>query len=140
MDGRTIFDGYLTHDTADAIANAMRSVLNGKRYTFVAANELFGYRPEVRVNLELRDPITVDRYGDRQHVMIRFNDQDYVCSIDTTVTTLREAQDLPEDSYDRVRVLVWRGRVQIEHRVLAGGKLWWTLVPTGPVPAEIASR
>lgn len=139
MRGRLIFEGFLAHDTADTIADAMRSVLDDQLYTFVTANELFGFRPEVRVNLSLREPIEVVKYTDSLDGLIgvRFNDADYACSISTSMLTQQAARELPDQSIDWVFVTITTSGVQIRHRVPAGGRLWWTLTPTGPIPAEV---
>lgn len=137
MRGRLIFDGYLAHDTADRIAEGMRTVLDGQLYTFVTANELFDYRPEVRVNLDIREPIDVRTPDGSDHTCVRFNDQNYVCSISTTARTENAAQKLPEKSCDRVHVVITTAHVQIRQCTPAGSRLWWTLTPTGPIPAGV---
>lgn len=134
---RPLFSGCLAHNTAHEIAQAMSDVLAEQQYIFVAVNEMFGWRPEVRTGLVLREPIEVSHFGDdSQFVHVPFNDQDYICSISTQALTQQAAYDLRVDSFDLVRVTIYPSQVQIEHRVPAGGKLYWTLVPTGPVPVE----
>jgi hypothetical protein len=134
--GRVIFDGWLAHDTADQIASAMRSTLEGQLYTFVTVNEGFGYRPEVRTNLHLREPITARVVDEAKLVFVRFNDQDYVCSIDSRAETEVKAYALPDDSLDKVRITVYEREIRIEHRAPAGWRLLWTLAVTGPIPTE----
>lgn len=43
--------GYLTLENAEAVADRIRSMIgDGQPYTWVAANEYFGYKPEVRTS------------------------------------------------------------------------------------------
>lgn len=136
--GRLIFRGFLGHDTAHEIADAMRSVLDGQRYVFVADNELFS-EAEVRVNCELRDGVSHHAFGDAgQYVSVRFSDDDYITSITTSATT-PEVAALDVRSLDRVQVTVYESGVRIVQTAGMKNRIVWTLIPTGPVPAEVTS-
>jgi hypothetical protein len=54
--------GYLTLENYEAVAQRLRELLAGHRYTFVAVNSGSDYRPEVRTGMELRS------YGIRSHL------------------------------------------------------------------------
>ena len=44
------WSGMLTTQNIDQVADLLRHLLTGKKYTFVAANEYYEYKPEVRTS------------------------------------------------------------------------------------------
>lgn len=137
MQGRTLFSGYLCHDTAEQIADAFRQVLDGKEFTFVAVNEGHGYRPEVRPNCRVKEPISVGRYGDGgRYVVVRFNQHDYTSVITTAAQSQFDASKSKQPGPDWRYVHVTDRGIEIEHYAPAGFRLYWTLVTTGPIPED----
>lgn len=118
--------GMLTVENIERVADLLRQLLKGKRYTFVAANEFFGFKPEVRTNQELKpsttgDPINVyyDKDGKR---FAGFNVCDsygvWGCS-----TSLQEEQ-YDHEFKNPYFVFEWN-KVTITHCAPAGHKLYW---------------
>ena len=118
--------GMLTVKNIERVADLLRQLLNEKRYTFVAANECFDFRPEVRTNQKLEpstagDPISV--YHDKDQGQ-------FACfSVRDSYGVWGCSTNLQEESYDHEfknpYFVFERNKVNITHRAPAGNKLYW---------------
>jgi hypothetical protein len=124
IDERSSWFGDLTLENIEAIAERLKAMLRGKRYTFVSVNELFGPlpRPEVRTSQRLNIPdsqytdIYVHYGDDKSWGMIGVNDSYGVWSIST--------HDDPER---RAFLSFEHGKLTIEHCAPGGNKLIWVI-------------
>jgi hypothetical protein len=83
------WNGTLTIENVPAVAGLIRELLAGKRYTFVACNEFFGFKPEVRTGQTLKpsrgkgDPVNC--YGETpDHAGFHINDTYGVWGLSTS--------------------------------------------------------
>lgn len=126
-DGRD-WAGYLALENAEAVATRIRSMIgDGQRYTWVAANEFFGYRPEVRTS-QIADGVkftTGDLEDGRQMAHITVPDTYGVWGLDTTAPTEDAARDA--SIHDQVYLTFTRRVIEMALYVPAGHHLYWVL-------------
>jgi hypothetical protein len=121
--------GCLTLENLDLVAARIRSLLEGKSYTFVTCNEgLRDYFPEVRTSLRLREGVStwVDEKAGR---FGGFNVADSygVWGMHTDVPDISTAHSL---SYDEQRkrggyLHIKHERIEMEHFAPADARLYW---------------
>ncbi|GAA2990276.1 hypothetical protein GCM10017559_07850 [Streptosporangium longisporum] len=124
--------GFLTFDNLDLVADRIRSMIgDGQPYTWVAANEMFGLRPEVRggqVATSIRaEQRTLDGGAEYGHLMVV--DTYGVWGLHTTAATQDEAA--VKDGRGRTYLLFERGQLVAEHFAPAGHRLCWVIAPEG---------
>lgn len=126
-DGRQWF-GYLTLDNIDAVTERLRALIgDGQPYVWVATNELFGLRPEVRTG-QVVETITVKRGtrdSGREYGHLIVTDTHGVWGLSTEAADQRQAGQL--DERDRQFLSVERDRIRVEHHALGGNRLCWTI-------------
>ena len=122
--------GMLTIENVQQIADLLLQLLDGKRYTFVAANEFFRFKPEVRTGQTLdhkgaRSGKAIGIYSDEKDTPPRhagFNVGDtygvWGCS-----TNLAENKYDPE--FNNPYFVFEYNKVTITHRAPAGHLLYW---------------
>lgn len=128
-DGRLLWANRLTEDNIEKCFEAVKQALDGKRFTVVTVNSLFGHRPEVRVHQELRDGVNLRGYEDKETGEVRHHidvtDANYVTSISPGWR-----EERPTD------VVVHEQSVLVEHYAPSGNHLWWSwTVEEDPQPA-----
>lgn len=136
--------GCLTLENLDLVAERLRKLLDGRRYTFVASNEgLRQYFPEVRTGLALRDRgVTASRSTmDDGSILGHLNVSDSYGSwgMFTTVPDVTAAHAL---SYDEQRkqgtyLHIKYGKVEIEHFAPVGARLYWVATLEPPCDADV---
>jgi len=124
------WSGMLTVKNIEQVANLLRHLLKEKRYTFIAANESFGFKPEVRTNQELKsgragnDPINV-YYDEDSKRFAGFN----ICdSYGVWGCSTRLQEDQYDNEFKNPYLVFDLDRVTITHRAPAGHKLHWVAV------------
>jgi hypothetical protein len=70
LKGDRDWSGYLTLDNFEAVADRLRKLLDGHPYTWVACNEGFGYRPEVRPGLLMEKVAATLLAPDHGHITV----------------------------------------------------------------------
>lgn len=118
--------GYLTLENVDAVADRIRRMLDGHRYTWVAVNEAFE-RPEVRTS-QVMEKVEVfrsrdDSYGELAGITVL--DTYGVWGPDTTAPDERTAAQQPER--DRAYMVIDHNKIEIKHFVPAGSRLYWVI-------------
>lgn len=129
--------GYLNPDNIDGFAQWMRSVLlpNGepKPYTWVAVNEFFGYKPEVRVNQYVTPESTRDGEGvkiyDGDLPGFSVADTYGVWDIHVSERDRIKGYNNPEPKFATYVEAEYRNgwNVTFRHRAPAGYRLFWTI-------------
>lgn len=127
------WEGWLTLDNLEAVADRIRAMLAGQRYTFVAVNGLFGDCPEVRTGNALVGGVRVSRHDGFGGVT--WSDSRYVTGLHTFVQTQDEARHLAEDDEKRKRLTrvtldpSFRdpGTLLTEQWTGAGHRLYWVV-------------
>lgn len=119
---RSVFHGAITKENYAAVAEIVRIVLLGKRYTWVSVNEYFSHRPEVRVGLVVAS-VTVNEYGFTVH-------DDYgIACVNWGYETQQEARAARQTDDASLHKHSWidikEDAVQVEHFALAGNHIWW---------------
>lgn len=138
--------GYLTLENLDAVAERLRKLLAGQRYTWVACNSgLRHYFPEVRTGQQIRDygvrvwhPEDGSRLGG-----ITIPDTYGIWGIDTSVPDQQTARQRRHAAWEKAtdeqkRTDTWddRGltylhikhdRIEIEHFAPIGYRLYWVV-------------
>lgn len=126
------WSGMLTVENIDQVAERILRLLQGKRYTFVAFNEIFPDRLEVRTGMRL-DPkdatngIGVSVYRDESGNgdFAGFNVVDSY-GVWGPTTTVKE--DRYDDDFRNPYIYFKEDRVTIAHHAPAGHKLIWVAV------------
>lgn len=111
--------GYLTVENTEEVAEAVRNMLSGKYYTFVAVNSGFSGRPEVKTSRKMDKVYTSHLLG---HSLINVNDSYGVWGFSTTV---HEGDQLDASRYTYV-VFDWN-QIKVEHFAPCGYKLNWVI-------------
>lgn len=133
--------GYLTLENAEAVAGRIRTMLDGKQYTWVACNEMGGYRPEVRTGMRLREGVKLSGStleSGRKMAHITVCDTYGVWGLDTTVANQREAhetEDRKRLTYLNIEEHRWGDRIEIEFYSISGNHIWW-VATVEPEPDE----
>lgn len=126
-DGRDWY-GYLTLENGEAVAERLHSMIGGgQRYTWVAANELFGYLPEVRTS-QIAEAVrysTSDLEDGRHMAHITIPDSYGVWGLDTTAPDEDAARN--GDTHDQVYVSFSYRKLEISHYAPAGHRLYWVI-------------
>ena len=123
--------GFLTLDNIELVAEGLKRLLVGKRYTFVAMNELKSrdLEPEVRTSQALKDtgiadrePISVWYSEDRTYASISVRDSYGSWSMHTDV------YDSADDNDWKVPYISFKSnQVSVFHRAPDGNKLCWVI-------------
>ena len=141
----------LNKDNAEAFAARLKALLAGQRYTFIAVNEMFGTRAEVRVNQALEghsvrpghDNVPPSRetfpIGDPNNISVTIGadfsaDYVHVMGCDTygvwSVSQGTYFVFTPESRYEP-------NKVTLNFKAGAGNDITWTFYPTGPIVPEV---
>jgi hypothetical protein len=132
--GQESWDGWLTLDNLDNVAARIQRMLTGQRFTFVAVNELFGDRPEVRTGNRLREPVRAYRHDGWGG--LSWSDSRYVTGLHTSVQTQEQAREMARTDAGRKRLTSVsfepsfrdRGTLLTEQWTGAGSRLYWAFV------------
>jgi hypothetical protein len=127
--------GTMTIENTDQIVARLRRMLEGKKYTFVAANEFFRYKPEVRTGQRL-DPkgckggdalmlFSDDVNGKFKGFSVGDIHGVWGC---TTTATNEHKHDNYNNPYFHFE---WDHTVTITHRAPAGHLLYWVVAVEG---------
>ena len=118
--------GMLTIENVEKVAELFRELLQGKRYTFVSANEFFGFKPEVRTRQRLAfqksDPIQAFKEKDGKSAGIMVHAPFGVWSIHTNL-----AKNQHDPEFKNPYLAFDWNRVTITHRAPGGNKLYWVV-------------
>ena len=124
--------GCLTLENLDAVTARLRLLLDGKRYTFVAGNEIFGFKPEVRTGQRaekiVREVLTLNDGRKMAHITVC--DTYGVWGLHSLVPDLAAArayQSTAEMVRDAGYLIFRHDRLEIEHHAPGGNKLFWTV-------------
>lgn len=113
------FNGMLTIENIEEVANMIVDILHDKQYVFVSANEFFDYKPDVRVNQKLKqDALSVwieDGYAG-------FN----ICD-SYGVWGLSAMQKGYNASFDAPYVEIEYNTIKITHKAGSGNKIYWVI-------------
>jgi hypothetical protein len=94
--------GCLTLENLDLVADRLRRLLGGQRFTWVSCNAVMNnYRPKVRTGQRITEGIKASRSvrdDDRQVGYITISYSEYVAFLDTTVSD--RAEEIGLVSYD----------------------------------------
>lgn len=127
------WSGYLTLENFEAVAARLRTMLDGRPYTWVACNEGFGYRPEVRPGLRM-DKVEANLLApDHGHLMVR--DSYGVWGLSTswpTRTAVYESGVTCDEAVKRGPHVGFKSdrygeQFSAEHFALIGARLFWTV-------------
>lgn len=123
--------GYLCLDNFDLVADRIRSMLgDGQPYTWVAVNEAFGLRPDVRAGM-VAEKVTV-RGGADEDTPAKYltvADTYGVWGIDTSARTEADARDGGKlnNVYLHFETNQWGDKLTIEHYAPAGHRMCWVI-------------
>jgi len=125
----TKFYATLCLENLEEVAQLILEELEGKTYTFVAANEFFKYKPDVRTNQRLKDePFSLyfdDNNDPPQFGGFHFSDSYGVWGLSTS----QQEPDY-DPSFDNPHVAIeWDGTITMTHRAPAGNKIYWVISP-----------
>lgn len=144
-DGRNLFAGYLSVASADEIAEHMATVLwddeagEARPYTVVMANEIFGWKPEIRGGLRLKErPVAEHRSSDAGAsvgIVVEVPDTGWqeAASIGSSISSWHADQKAAYDDATKrkVHVAIYERAIYIRHHAMAGNAMWWVLAPHG---------
>jgi hypothetical protein len=123
------WSGYLALDNAHAVADRIKSMIgSGQRYTWVAVNEYFGHKPEVRTS---QVATKVDFENDLQHedgspwAHLTVVDTYGIWGLSTDAAD--EAAAAEAAKRDRTVLTFERRKVTIELYAPAGNHMWWVV-------------
>lgn len=113
--------GTLAIDNCEEVANMIYELLKDKTYTFVSANEYFGYKPEVRTNQKL--------HGDNPKTWVRSEDAGFnfedAYSVWGLSTSQKEAGYDPK--FNAPYIVIEYSKITITHKAPSGNKLYWVI-------------
>ncbi|MFF4417006.1 hypothetical protein ACFYY8_31180 [Streptosporangium sp. NPDC001559] len=125
--------GYLALDNLNLIADRIRMMIGeGQPYTWVAVNEAFSMRPQVRtsgVATSIEAGRLYGKEGEYGHLMVV--DTDGVWSLCTSASNQRSANDSDNPVYSTPYLVFEGGQLTIDHRAPAGHRLCWVVAPEG---------
>ncbi|MEU4410685.1 hypothetical protein AB0F88_39795 [Streptosporangium sp. NPDC023963] len=128
--------GFLAFDNLDLVADRIRAMIGGGQpYTWVAANEMFGLRPEVRTG-QVATTVRAERRthdGNVECGYLNVADTYGVWGLNTDVATQHEAA--AKDGRGRTYLVFECGQLMAEHFAPAGHRLCWVIAPEGASPA-----
>lgn len=90
------WEGQLTVGNVGKVADLLLQLLRGKRYTFVATNEIFGIQPEIRTGQTLEGEKPIRVFYDTRHMPPRFAG----LAVGDSTGVWDFITDLTEDKYD----------------------------------------
>lgn len=130
-DGRGWF-GYLCLDNFDLVADRIRAMIgDGQPYTWVAVNEAFGQRPEVRAGMVAEKVVVRGSSTDEgaPTLYLTVVDTYGVWGIDTSARTEAEARDGGKlnNVYLHFETNQWGDKLTIEHYAPGGQRLCWVI-------------
>lgn len=131
--------GVLTISNVEQVADLLRRLLAGKNYTWVATNEGYAWKPEVRLSQRIKpgwpdkDPITVHQHETWAHLIVC--DTYGVWSLST-----HSLDGHYDGKFTDPYFSFERDRVTITHRVPAGHLCHWLLVVEGEATEEAATK
>ena len=124
--------GYLTTANYQAVAERIRRMLAGKRYTWVDADAMGGYRPRVRTRQEMESVTAKLLTGEnltRPYAHITVSDTYGVWGIDSGEASQSEAHaaEPKRRTYLHFTRDRYGERLEIEHYAISGNHLWWVV-------------
>ncbi|MBD3244967.1 MAG: hypothetical protein GF335_03165 [Candidatus Moranbacteria bacterium] len=124
--------GVLTIENLQQVADLLLQLLDGKRYTFVAANEFFRFKPEVRTGQTLSHKgattgKAINVYYDEKenppkHAGFNVGDTYGVWGCSTNLAT-----DEYDNEFNNPYFVFEYNKVTITHRAPAGHLLYWVV-------------
>lgn len=120
--------GVLTFENIDQVADTLRDLLTGRRFTLVSANELEMFKPRVKqgkmvVEREMHPGVYVNRRSDPDGTILRVSDTDSVWGCIT-----RTHDESPDPTFENPHISFEGDRVTITCRAPSGLKLYWVVV------------
>ena len=120
--------GMLTMQNIEQVCDLLRQLLGGKSYTFVASNEFFGHKPEVRTSQRLSAQSTrrenaISVWHDKEGKRASFNVTD---SYGVWGCTTNLSEDEYDPDFNNPHFVFEWNKVTITHRAPAGHLLYWT--------------
>lgn len=122
--------GMLTINNIEQVVGLLKQLIDGKRYTFVACNELDGFKPEVRTSQCVEHNKATSKnafniyYDTENSRYAGFNIVDsygvWGCSTNTTDEKFDHERKNPYFSFKYNQVI-------IEHRAAGGNLLYWCI-------------
>ncbi len=120
------WDGMLTVQNIEQVVEVLRQLLNGKKFTFVACDEVSGFTPEVRTGQQLQpstkgDPINV-YYDEKSKRFAGFtvcNSRGGVWGCSTNLHT-----DEYDNQFKNPYFVFEENKVTITHRAPSGSKIY----------------
>lgn len=121
--------GMLTVKNVQQVADLLFKLLDGKYYTFIAANEFFQFRPEVKTRQYLSNhKESISAYCDKKntppkHAGFNVDDISGVWGCSTNLT-----EDKKDPKFKNPYIVFEHDRVIITHRTPARDLLYWVIV------------
>lgn len=123
------WSGYLTLENAEAVADRIRSMIgDGQRYTWVAANEYFGYKPEVRTS-QVATKVSFDsdlKYSDGAP-WAHLNVVDTYGIWGLSADAADEAAAIAQDKRHRTFLTFDHRKLTIDLYAPGGNHMWWVV-------------
>jgi hypothetical protein len=120
------FAGTLTTQNIEEVAEKIEATLTGKTYTFVSANEIFGFEPRVRVNQRLKEEDALHVWEDEgcppKYKGFHFGDSYGVWGLSTS-----QQENGFDTEYNAPYVVIKWNTITIKHRAPAGHLLYWVI-------------
>ena len=114
--------GMLTIDNCKKVANMILDVLKNKKYVFVEADEIYNYKPEVRVNQKLDAKDALATWETEKYAGFHFRDSYRVWGLSTN---LKEQKY--DNKFNNPYVVIDHDTISMTHRAPFGNKLYWII-------------
>lgn len=119
------FNGTLTVNNCEEVAGLIFETLQGKKYTFVSVNEYFDYRPEIRINQELKNGTNRNPFS----VMLK---NDFACfdvcdSYGVWGLSTSQKENYFDASYNAPYIEIENNTIKITLRAPYGNKIYWLI-------------
>lgn len=122
--------GMLTIDNIQQVTNLLLQLLDGRRYTFVAANEFFRFKPEVRTGQRLNHKgatsgKAISAYCDEKETPPRHAGFNVVDTYGVWGCSTNLVENRYDSEFNNPYFVFEYNKVTITHRAPAGHLLYW---------------
>jgi hypothetical protein len=116
--------GTLTIDNLESYAKAIEEKLTGKKYVFVAYNEIFGFEPEVRTGQELKEN-SLRYWKDEENNPPHYAGFNFTDSYGVWGLSTSQKENKYDPTFNAPHVVIEHNHIIMTLLAPAGQKIYW---------------